>query len=108
MLGTRKLKSPELRDFTYGHVIFEYSIPRMGKRADVTLILNGLVFVLEFKINEKQYKNYDTDQYYDYVLDLKYFMSKVITSKLSQYLLLQMLLILAILLSKMLMASSNP
>jgi hypothetical protein len=45
----------------------------MGKRADVILILNGLVFVIEFKINEKQYKNYDIDQCYDYVLDLKYF-----------------------------------
>ena len=45
----------------------------MGKRADVILVLNGLVFVMEFKINEKQYKNHDINQCYDYVLDLKYF-----------------------------------
>ena len=63
----------ELTNFTSGYVIFEYSIPRMGKRADVILVLNGLVFVMEFKINEKQYKNHDINQCYDYVLDLKYF-----------------------------------
>jgi hypothetical protein len=68
-----EISKKELRNFTSGYVIFEYSIPRMGKRADVILVLNGLVFVMEFKINEKQYKNYDIDQCYDYVLDLKYF-----------------------------------
>ena len=28
---------------------------------------------MEFKTNEKQYRNYDIDQCFDYVLDLKYF-----------------------------------
>ena len=28
-----------LKDITFARVIFEYSIPRMGKRADVILIL---------------------------------------------------------------------
>jgi hypothetical protein len=45
----------------------------MGKRTDVILILNGLVFVIEFKVNECQYRSYDIDQCFDYVLDLKYF-----------------------------------
>lgn len=32
-----------------GHIIFEYTIPRLGKRIDVTLLINGIVFCLEFK-----------------------------------------------------------
>ena len=33
-----------------GNAIFmEFSIPRMGKRADVIIVLSGLVFVIEFK-----------------------------------------------------------
>jgi hypothetical protein len=63
----------ELKNFNSGHILFEYSIPRMGKRADIILLLNGLIFVIEFKINEKQYKNSDLEQCLDYVLDLKYF-----------------------------------
>lgn len=72
----------ELKTFVSGHIIFEYSIPRMGKRADVILILNGLVFVIEFKVNEKQYKNSDIDQCLDYVLDLKYFHKQSNNAKL--------------------------
>jgi hypothetical protein len=63
----------QLRGFYSGYILFEYSIPRMGKRADVVLILNGLIFVIEFKINENQYRKNDIDQCFDYVLDLKYF-----------------------------------
>ncbi len=63
----------ELKDLTSAHIIFEYSIPRMGKRADVILILNGLIFVIEFKLNENRYKNSDINQCFDYALDLKYF-----------------------------------
>ena len=37
-----------LRGFD-GHVYFEFSIPRMGHRADVVLLIDGVVFVLEFK-----------------------------------------------------------
>ncbi|MGZ5551881.1 MAG: hypothetical protein ACXWE7_13955 [Nitrososphaeraceae archaeon] len=63
----------EFKDLTSAYVIFEYSIPRMGKRADIILILNGLVFVIEFKLYENRYKNSDINQCFDYVLDLKYF-----------------------------------
>ena len=31
-----------------GQIIFEYDIPRLGKRIDVTLLINGIVFCLEF------------------------------------------------------------
>ena len=62
-----------LKDIAFARVIFEYSIPRMGKRADVILILEGLIFVLEFKTNEILFKRSDLDQCLDYALDLKYF-----------------------------------
>ena len=34
-------------------IIFEYDIPRLGKRIDVVLLLSGIIFCLEFKVNEK-------------------------------------------------------
>ena len=36
-----------------GHIIFEYDIPRLGKRIDVVLILRGIIFCLEFKVGQK-------------------------------------------------------
>ncbi|MBQ4451482.1 MAG: hypothetical protein II912_03840, partial [Clostridia bacterium] len=31
-----------------GHIIFEYDIPRLGKRIDVVLLLRGIIFCIEF------------------------------------------------------------
>ena len=56
-----------------GYILFEYSIPRMGKRVDVVLLLHDVVFVLEFKVGTGQYEKYATDQALDYALDLKNF-----------------------------------
>ncbi|MBR1564033.1 MAG: DUF2075 domain-containing protein [Paludibacteraceae bacterium] len=56
-----------------GRIIFEYSIPRMGKRIDVVLLLRGIVFVLEFKCGAKEFLRGDAEQVIDYALDLKYF-----------------------------------
>ncbi len=56
-----------------GHILFEYSIPRMGKRVDVALLLNGIVFLLEFKVGEQHYTNHAIDQVLDYSLDIKNF-----------------------------------
>lgn len=56
-----------------GSIYFEYSIPRMGKRIDTLLLINHLLFVLEFKIGEGDYPAYAVDQVWDYALDLKYF-----------------------------------
>ena len=58
-----------------GHLFFEFSIPRMGKRADVVLLHRGIVFVLEFKVGERHYTKYASDQALDYGLDLKNFHS---------------------------------
>jgi len=58
-----------------GHLFFEYSIPRMGKRVDAVLILGGAVFVIEFKVGERNYPRHAIDQVEDYGLDLKNFHS---------------------------------
>ena len=37
-----------------GRIVFEYDIPRLGKRIDVVLLLRGIVFCLEFKAGESR------------------------------------------------------
>ncbi|MDD2290372.1 MAG: DUF2075 domain-containing protein [Bacteroidales bacterium] len=56
-----------------GTIFFEFSIPRMGKRVDVLLLIKGVVFLIKFKVGEKNYLRTDVEQVYDYALDLKYF-----------------------------------
>lgn len=56
-----------------GHIMLEYSIPRMGKRVDAVVISNGLVFLLEFKVRADKYSRSYSDQVMDYALDLKNF-----------------------------------
>ena len=56
-----------------GQVYFEFSIPRMGKRIDVLLIVANVVFVIEFKVGESTFLGKDKDQVIDYSLDLKNF-----------------------------------
>ncbi len=63
----------QLTDFQIGQIFFEFSIPRMGKRADVLLLIMNTVFVLEYKVGAKTYERYQTDQALDYALDLKNF-----------------------------------
>ena len=62
-----------LRTESVGQIVFEYSIPRLGKRIDVVLLLHGIVFVLEFKVGAKEYLRQDLEQVWDYALDLKNF-----------------------------------
>ena len=65
-----------------GRIIFEYDIPRLGKRIDVVLLLGGVIFCLEFKVGESAILEKDIDQVLDYALDLnnfhKYSQGKVI------------------------------
>lgn len=56
-----------------GKIYFEYSIPRMGQRIDTILLIGSVIFVLEFKIGEKEYNLSAVDQVMDYALDLKNF-----------------------------------
>lgn len=61
-----------LKDYR-GFLFFEYSIPRMGRRIDVVLIIDHVIFVCEFKVGEKSYPPYAIEQVWDYALDLKNF-----------------------------------
>ena len=56
-----------------GRIVFEYDIPRLGKRIDVVLLLEGIVFCLEFKVGQISILENDVDQVLDYALDLKNF-----------------------------------
>lgn len=60
-------------DDTNGRVLFEYTIPRMGKRVDSIVLYKNIVFILEFKCGSDEYISGDYDQVYDYALDLKNF-----------------------------------
>ena len=56
-----------------GSVYFEYAIPRMGRRIDVVLLIGPVIFVIEFKVGEKEFTASAKDQVWDYSLDLKNF-----------------------------------
>lgn len=56
-----------------GRIIFEYDIPRLGKRIDVVLLYRGIIFCLEFKVGQASLLEADVDQVLDYALDLKNF-----------------------------------
>lgn len=56
-----------------GTIIFEFSIPRLGKRIDCVLIIDNIVFVIEFKVGESEFLNHNLMQVWDYALDLKNF-----------------------------------
>ena len=62
-----------LHPYTQGRIFFEYTIPRMGRRIDVVLLINGIVFILEFKNYNEFYTRHDIAQVWDYALDLKNF-----------------------------------
>lgn len=63
----------QLRSVENGDIAFEYTIPRIGHRIDVVCIIHGLIFLLEFKVGDSEYRKSTADQVMDYALDLKYF-----------------------------------
>lgn len=63
----------QLKELDDGRVIFEYTIPRMGKRVDVVVLYRNIVFLLEFKCGDDDYSSAAYDQVYDYALDLRNF-----------------------------------
>jgi len=56
-----------------GSVYFEYNIPRMGRRVDVIAVIDGIVFVLEYKTSERKFSREALVQVWDYAIDLKNF-----------------------------------
>lgn len=63
----------ELSQLLDGHIIFEYTIPRIGNRIDNIVIYKGIIFLLEFKVGEKKYPSYAIEQVTDYAFDLSCF-----------------------------------
>ena len=61
-----------LADYS-GTIFFEFSIPRMGKRVDSLIIINDVVFIVEFKVGETKFLRQHVEQVWDYALDLKNF-----------------------------------
>ena len=60
----------ELNGIPIDRVLFEYTIPRMGRRVDNVVFYKGVVYLLEFKVGEDNYKNTDLKQAEGYALDL--------------------------------------
>ena len=62
-----------LPNFKEGYILFEFKIPRIGKRVDNILIIKNTIFAIEFKVGSENYFNQDKVQAIDYALDLKNF-----------------------------------
>jgi DUF2075 family protein len=56
-----------------GWLFLEFNIPRMGRRIDAVYLSHAVIFVIEFKVGEGEYRREDLNQVWDYALDLKYF-----------------------------------
>ena len=56
-----------------GALYLEFTVPRMGRRIDVAVIIGPVIFVLEFKVGERTFSSQDVDQVVDYALDLHNF-----------------------------------
>ena len=55
------------------HFFLEFSIPRMGRRADAVILWRGVIFVVEFKVGAEFHSQHAEDQVLGYALDLKNF-----------------------------------
>ncbi len=64
-----------LRDKS-GHILFEYSIPGLPKTIDVVLLMNGIIYVIEYKAGASKFNSQDIRQTNGYALRLKYFHSR--------------------------------
>lgn len=51
----------------------EFLIPRMGRRADLIVLVGGLIFIVEYKLGARHFDRSSLDQVYGYGLDLKHF-----------------------------------
>jgi len=62
-----------LTAFASAEVLLEFVVPRLGKRIDAVLLVQGAVIVLEFKTGATAFTRGDMEQAWDYALDLKNF-----------------------------------
>jgi hypothetical protein len=56
-----------------GSIYLEYNIPRMGHRVDAIILIDGIVFILEYKTGGQTFNQSARNQVWDYALDLKNF-----------------------------------
>jgi hypothetical protein len=56
-----------------GTLFLEFAVPRMGSHIDAVLIAGGAIIVIEFKVGASDFTRADTDQVWDYALDLRNF-----------------------------------
>lgn len=56
-----------------GAVLLEFEVPRIGTRIDAVVLIDSLIFVVEFKVGERHIRHADFSQAWDYALDLKNF-----------------------------------
>lgn len=54
-------------------IALEYMIPRMGKRVDAIILVEGHVLIVEYKVGERSYPSDAQAQVSDYAFDLKNF-----------------------------------
>ena len=59
-----------------GRIIFEYSIPSLPKAIDVVILIEGKIFVVEYKVNATTHEVQAKQQTNGYALRLKYFHSR--------------------------------
>lgn len=70
--GQIALLKSELTGYS-GALLMEFTVPRIGSRIDVVLLINAVVFAIEFKVGEEQFTRSAIEQVWDYALDLKNF-----------------------------------
>ena len=57
----------------HGTVFLEFDVPRIGSRIDAVLVSGPALVVVEFKVGEREFRESDRNQVWDYALDLKNF-----------------------------------
>ena len=70
------LQNDHLSQFEDGSIIFEYEIPGTGKRIDNVLLINGIIFVLEFKVGYTTHQNKSKKQLDSYIRLLRNYHSE--------------------------------
>jgi hypothetical protein len=54
-------------------VYFEFTVPRLGRRVDVVLLIGTYLFIVEYKVGETSVNRTAIEQVWDYALDFKNF-----------------------------------
>ena len=57
-LGQIEILKPALEGVK-GYIFLEFVVPRIGSRIDAVLIVGPIIFVIEFKVGEKEIKRED-------------------------------------------------